>query len=264
MFFPVRGTLIRLLICSAALPIAFGSGKAAAAKGKGKSVTPKSPYTSNVRIHSLHLAQDVVPDGDVSKKAWKEAEWVRFDHDMSGGRRYPQALTEVASRWSAQHVYFAFRCKYTTLNVYDGEDLVKERWELWERDVVEVFINPEPSRVNHYFEFEVAPNNQWIDLEIDKDKDPFNDAGWNSHFEHATRIDRKNQVWTCEMRIPTSPMGVARVRPGSEWRVNFYRADGPGDDSQRRFMSWSTIPEGKTFHVPTRFGIIQFVRWEGQ
>ena len=43
-------------------------------------------------------------------------------------------------------------------------------------------------------------------------------------------------------------------------RINFYRADGEGDDSQRRFMSWSTIPEGKSFHVPTRFGEIRFVK----
>ena len=49
------------------------------------------------------------------------------------------------------------------------------------------FVNPEPARVNHYYEFEVAPNNQWIDLEIDKDKTPFNDAKWNSGFDHATR-----------------------------------------------------------------------------
>ena len=62
------------------------------------------------------------------------------------------------------------------------------------------------------------------------------------------------------MRIPVASMGVKAMRADAEWRINFYRADGPGDDSQRRFMSWSTIPEGKTFHVPTRFGIIRFIR----
>src|SRR5437899_5536807 len=146
------------------------------------------------------------------------------------------------------------------MNVYEGEDPAKERWELWNRDVAEVFVNPEPARVNHYYEFEVAPNNQWIDLEIDKDKTPFNDAGWDSRFEHSTRVDAKGHVWACEMRIPLASMGVKALDPGSEWRVNFYRADGPGDDSQRRFMCWSAIPEGKTFHVPTRFGVIRLVK----
>ncbi len=220
----------------------------------------KGAYTSNAKTNSRFAAADFAPDGDVSKAVWKQAEWVKFDHDMSGNHTYPQAETQAAGVWTPAYVYFAFRCKYTTLNIYQGEDPAKERWELWNRDVVEVFINPEPQRVNHYYEFEVAPNNQWIDLEIDKDKTPFNDAAWDSHFDHATRVDTKDRVWACEMRIPAKAMGVESVRPDSEWRVNFYRADGAGDDTQRRFMCWSTIPEGKTFHVPTRFGVIRFVK----
>ncbi len=104
--------------------------------------------------------------------------------------------------------------------------------------------------------------NQWIDLEIDKEKDPFYDAGWDSHFEHATRIDAGNHLWTCEMRIPVNSLtaGVRQTYLNMRWRINFYRADGPGDDSQRRFLAWSTIPEGKSFHVPARFGIIRFVK----
>ena len=217
-----------------------------------------SAYTSNISITSKFSHQDFKPDANLKKKVWREAEWVRFDHDMSGAPNYPQAETSVASCWTATHVYFAFRCKYSTLNVYEGEDTVKERWELWNRDVAEVFLNPEPERVSHYYEFEVAPNNQWIDLEIDKTKTPFNDAAWDSRFEHATRVDAKKHLWTCEMRIPLSSIKVSAIQPDTQWRVNFFRADGPGDDSQRRFLSWSAITEGKSFHVPTRFGIIRF------
>ena len=226
----------------------------------GRAMTETSPYTSNVRIDSRFSSDDFVPDGNLGKKVWRKAEWVKFDHHMSGRRAFPEAETKVASFWTASQVYFAFWCRYTNLNIYEGEDPNKERWELWNRDVVEVFINPQPERVNHYYEFEVSPNNQWIDLEIDKDKDPFNDASWDSRFEHATRIDRQKRVWTCEMRIPLRSLGVPAINPNSEWRLNFYRADGPGDDSQRRFISWSTIPEGTSFHVPTRFGRIGFVK----
>lgn len=226
---------------------------------EGKSVHSKSPYTSNLKVHSKFSKEGIAPDGNLEKPVWRRAEWVRFSHDMSGSPQYPEAKTEAASFWTPTDVYFAFRCQYVALNVYAGEDPAKERWELWERDVVEVFANPQPERVNHYYEFEVAPNNQWIDLEVDKDKDPFNEAGWDSGFEHATRIDEKNKIWTCEMRIPLKPMNVSAIKPGEKWRINFYRADGPGVDSQRRFLSWSTIPEGRTFHAPTRFGIIRFV-----
>lgn len=226
----------------------------------GRIMNTDSTYTSNIKIMSRHSDHDFLPDGDLNKNVWRHGKWVRFDHDMSGQHKYPHAETRVATCWTAAYVYFAFQCKYSTLNVYEGEDTVKERWELWNRDVAEVFINPEPSRVTHYYEFEVAPNNQWIDLEIDKTKTPFADAAWDSHFEHATRIDAKKHIWACEMRIPVSSLNAPAIKPGIEWRLNFFRADGPGDDSKRRFMSWSTIPEGKTFHVPTRFGIIKFVK----
>jgi alpha-galactosidase len=231
-----------------------------AAEAKEKLMQAASPYTSTVRTVSRFSQQDFVPDGILDKKVWQQAEWVQFDHDMSGRLNFPEAETKVASLWTATHVYFAFLCKYSSLNIYQGEDPAKERWELWNRDVVEVFVNPDPARVNHYYEFEVAPSNQWIDLEIDTDKEPFNDARWDSGFAHATRIDDQKHIWTCEMRIPVQSMNVCGLEPDSEWRINFYRVDGPGDNSERRFMCWSTIPEGRTFHMPTRFGIIRFVR----
>lgn len=219
-----------------------------------------NPYLSSVAIISGFSRKDFVPDGDLKKKAWVKAKWIRFDHDMSGRLHYPEADTRVAALWTEKFVYFAFKCKYSALNVYEGEDASKERWELWNRDVAEVFINSQPERVSHYYEFEVAPNNQWIDLEIDKTKTPFNDASWDSHFDHAARVDSKKHVWICEMRIPVTSMGVSAMQPNMEWRLNFYRADGLGDDTQRRFMAWSIIPEGNSFHQPAYFGIIKFLK----
>jgi hypothetical protein len=144
------------------------------------------------------------------------------------------------------------------LNVYEGEDVSKERLGLWDRDVAEVFLNPQPEIITHYYEFEVAPNNQWVDLEIDKTKEPFGDANWNSGFVHATKIDARNHIWTAELRIPLTSMKAASIGPGTLWRVNFLRAAGLGGDEQRLFLAWSSIPEGRSFHVPSRFGILRF------
>jgi Glycoside hydrolase 123, catalytic domain/Carbohydrate family 9 binding domain-like/Glycoside hydrolase 123 N-terminal domain len=217
-------------------------------------------YTSNAGIISKFSPEDFVPDGNLQKKLWKTADWALMDHDMTGQKQYPQSATEIASVWTPQYVYFAYRCKYETLNIYQDADPAAEKWGLWNRDVVEVFINAQPERVNHYYEFEVSPNNLWIDLEINKDQSPFNDANWDSGYEHATHIDAEHHVWTCELRIPVASLGAKEIFTGAEWRLNLFRADGQGEDHQRRFMSWSTIPEGGSFHVPTRFGIIQFVK----
>lgn len=223
-----------------------------------------STYTSDAQVSARFCKRDFAPDGDLSKRAWKSAAWVEFAHDMSGVKSYPDAVTRVAVLWSRRYVYFGFRCRFERLNVYEGEDPAKERWELWNRDVAEVFVNPEPDRVSHYYEFEVAPNNQWIDLEIDKTKVPFNDAGWNSGFAHATHVenssDLAHRIWTCEMRIPVAAFHFGEMPPAHDWRVNFFRADGQGNDTERRFLAWSIIPQGNSFHVPTRFGRLRFVR----
>lgn len=216
-------------------------------------------YSSSIEVESKHSSKGFLPDGDLAKPSWKHAKWMEFDNDAPGKSHYPEASTRVASLWTDTHIYFAFRSRYDSLNTYEGEDPERERWQLWNRDVVEVFLNPQPERVNHYFEFEVAPNNQWIDLEIDKTKEPFNNASWNSGFEHTTRIDAKRHIWITEMRIPLTAMNVKEVRTGIQWRVNFFRAAGQGSDDQRKFLAWSTIPEGRTFHVPTRFGILKLV-----
>jgi len=215
-------------------------------------------YSSDAEVEARRT-KDFAPDGDLSKKIWKRAKWVEFDHDMSGKSKLPNAATRVAVAWSEGAIYFAFECRYDVLNVYEGEDVSKERVGLWDRDVAEVFLNPQPETLTHYYEFEVAPNNQWVDLEIDKTKDPFGNANWNSSFAHATKIDSRNHIWTAELRIPLSSMKVSSIRLGASWRLNFFRAAGTGADEQRKFLAWSTIPEGRTFHVPSRFGILRFV-----
>jgi hypothetical protein len=221
---------------------------------------PPTAYTGQVHIDAKRAAADFSLDGNLGKKPWKDANWVTFSHGMSGKADHPEQATRVASLWTDKYIYFAFSCKYDALNVFEGEDISKERWELWNRDVAEVFLNPEPERQLHYYEFEVAPNNQWIDLEITRGEKPNHDAAWNSGFEHATRVDSKNHTWTAEMRIPLASMGVSLARPGTEWRANFFRAAGKGADTQRLFLAWSTIPEGTTFHVPSRFGILRLAK----
>ncbi len=227
---------------------------------QSKGLLKGSPYTSKLQANSKLMRKDIIPDGNLDKLVWKNAPWVHFDHDWKGQRWYPGAETRVASRWTPSQIYFAFWCKYSTLNVFGGEDTAGEKYGLWEKDVVEVFLNPDPERVEQYYEFEVAPNNMWIDLQIDLTKSPFHDESWNSGFVHATQVQKN--VWTCEMRIPVAAMAPRgfRLRSGTEWRVNFYRADGRGGNAERRLLAWSpTLSPKPNFHVPARFGLVHFV-----
>jgi cellulose/xylan binding protein with CBM9 domain len=242
-----------VLVSAAFCVIALGSVRSLTAQNEDQ-------YLSKIEAAAKYSAIDFTPDGDLSKKTWSHARWTEFDHDATGKIENPAVRTRVATVWTDRYIYFAFSARYDSLNTYEGEDISKERWELWNRDVVEVFLNPEPRRITHYYEFEVAPNNQWIDLEIEKKKTPFNDANWNSGFEHATRIDTKHHLWNTEMRIPLSVLDVASIHEGDLWRVNFLRAAGHGGDDRRVFLAWSSIPQGGTFHVPNRFGILRFLK----
>lgn len=217
--------------------------------------------TAQSVIVSQHLDVDSKPDGDLEKQMWISARPVWFDQAAFSESRYRDIKTKVASCWTEQFLYLAFWCPYKTLTVYQGEDVAIERDRLWERDVVEAFINPNPQLPSHYYEFEVAPNNQWVDLEIDLTRKPFNDERWDSGFEHVTRVGTVKRVWTAEMRIPVRSMGIEAIRRNMDWRINFYRCDGPGDDNVRRRLSWGRLPvrgPGGTFHEPASFGILHF------
>ena len=222
---------------------------------------PKT-YVSNSRFLSRFIDQDFTVDGNLAKPAWRVASWVEVRRDAFKRTEFPQSATEVASLWTQNYVYFAFRCDYTTLNLFENKDNQTDFWTLWDRDVVEIFLNPQPDHMSHYYEFEVAPNNLWIDLEIDLTKQPFADPKWNSGFEHATRIDDKKHVWTCELRIPVTALnGTKPLEADTEWRMNIFRADGEGDDTKRRFLSWSKVVNNSdSFHAPWSFGVIQFVK----
>jgi len=221
-------------------------------------MSEKRVYYSDKAARAMKLSEDFVPDGNPQKHNWKGIPRLAFETSYNPAVTYPEARTKVAAGWTPSHVYFAFWCRYTELNTYEGEDTVNQRWELWDRDVAEVFINPFPEYVNKYWEFEVAPNNQWIDLAIDLDKNPFHNADWYSGFEHSTSVNEIEKSWFCEMRMPASAFGLESIEPGMIWRVNFYRCDGPGDDTVRRFLSWSPT-YNESFHVPESFGQLHFV-----
>jgi Glycoside hydrolase 123, catalytic domain/Carbohydrate family 9 binding domain-like len=217
-------------------------------------------YVNDNRIISTFSPKDFMPDANLQKAVWKNAKWVHVEHDMNGKKLEPQSAMDIATVWTPHYIYFAYHCKYTTLNIFKDADPNAEKFGLWDRDVVEAFINPQPERINHYYEFEISPNNLWVDLEINWAQPPATDADWDSHLDHATHIDPKTHTWNAEFRIPVASMGVKELYAGAEWRLNMFRCDGPGEGQQRRYLSWAVVPHGRSFHQPTAFGIVQFVK----
>ncbi len=205
--------------------------------------------------------RDFVPDGDLDKHAWMICDRVVFNRDAFRGTEYQGIETAARSLWTEQHLYLAFWCRYQALNLFAPDEQCGEDGELWTRDVVEAFIEPDLFRGSSYYEFEVSPDNRSLALVISHGGDGGRETKPNSGFEHATKINCTSRVWTAEMRIPIQSLGVREIVPGTDWRINLYRADGVGSDDQRRMVSWAPLDaSNRTFHQPDSFGILRFVK----
>jgi hypothetical protein len=127
---------------------------------------------------------------------------------------------------------------------------------LWDRDVVEAFINADPADLRHYTEFQVAPTNERLDLSL---RLPDRDFDWQSGFESAVEIDEAAKIWRCAVRIPLSSLSSIRPEIGTRWRLNLFRCD----RAHNAFLAWNPTLSG-TFHVPEKFGAMEFVGEAGR
>lgn len=112
--------------------------------------------------------------------------------------------------------------------------------------------------IRRYKEFEISPQGEWVDLDIDLDA-PHPQGGWkwNSGFQVSARIDEAAHVWYGAMRIPYSAVDNRPAAPGNILRINLFRSQGP--PSARHQIAWRA-PMSNSFHVPERFGYLKLVK----
>jgi len=206
-------------------------------------------------IDSVQATQDVPLDLDPATQFWREAHPVYMDKDNLGNI-VPQHRTEVRTRWTKNNLYFLFVCPYEQLHLKPFPTTQKETNELWNWDVAEVFIGSDFADIQRYKEFEVSPQGEWIDLDIDLHK-PHHEEGWtwNSGFEVSARIDQASHIWYGAMRIPFGAIDTRPAVPGNTLRINLFRSQGP---PPHQAISWQATMSN-TFHVPERFGLIRLV-----
>ena len=208
-------------------------------------------------LQSKWTESDQTLDTNPASLFWRESRPAYMDSD-SHGRPDPRYRTEVRTRWTSKNLYFLFVCPYEELNLKPNPNLSDETYELWNWDVAEVFIGADFSDIRRYKEFEVSPQGEWIDLDIDLSK-PHHEDGWkwNSGFEVSARIDEAAHVWYGAMKIPYSAIDKREAAEGNMLRINLFRSQGPA--SARHEIAWSS-PMSDSFHVPERFGLLKLVK----
>jgi hypothetical protein len=182
---------------------------------------------------------------------WQGVKGVAASKDARG-EPTPGHHTEIRSRWTDKYLYLLFICEYEELNLKPDPDTKRETAELWNWDVAEVFIGADFGTIQRYREFQVSPQGELLDLDIDsRDLNADRDMQWNSGFEVKARIDRARRVWHGEMKIPLAAIDERHAAAGNQLRVNFYRLQGPR--SNRRQIAWRPTGTG-SHHVPESFG----------
>ena len=66
-------------------------------KGIAQPMPENSQYIRNLTMTSKFLAADFAPDGNLSKKVWKDAPRITFDQDRFGHIHFPDSEVQVAS-----------------------------------------------------------------------------------------------------------------------------------------------------------------------
>ncbi|HEY1423493.1 MAG TPA: carbohydrate-binding family 9-like protein [Candidatus Acidoferrum sp.] len=188
------------------------------------------------------------------EESWELAVPVRFAADWQGRNEDAGRATEVRLLWTPEMLWLKFRCRYRILTVFEGSEANGRRDLLWDRDVAEVFLQTNPVQLRRYWEFEIAPNGMWIDLEISPEgkRDP------ESGMKSRVAIHESEKLWTAEVALPMRSL-IDRFDPTADWRVNFFRVEGAKEP--RFYSSWQTTHTAQpNFHVPEAFGRLRFRR----
>lgn len=223
--------------------------------------TNKSIKDDNLNILYVKKSEDFKITGNGSADNWSLTEWVTIPQ-----RRVVKEplITKAKVLYSQTGIYFLFYCEDKKLTSTMNADFM----DLWEEDVVEVFLMPdEDSPV--YFEYEISPLNYELPILISNDNGDL--VRWKPfHYDadrktiHATSVlggeKKGNSVvksWSAEFFIPYKllrPLNNIHPQPGTKWRANLYRID----YDEAKMTTWSWQLTKKNFHDYKNFGTFIF------
>lgn len=217
----------------------MGAGKASSALHTGKAIAAR--FVGRVRAGAF-------PNDAV----WQNAPAIRFSHDWQGKHADKGRETEVRLLWNPELLFIRFVARYRSITVFEDADRNGRRDHLWDRDVAEVFLQPNGSAPRCYKEIEVSPNGQWVDLDIA----PGDKQDLQSGLGRRVVIDEKRKIWLAELGLPMKSL-TQEFDPARAWRVNFFRVEGPSEP--RFYSAWRpTKTPVPNFHVPECFGKLLF------
>jgi Carbohydrate family 9 binding domain-like len=216
-------------------------------------IFPLSTIIAQVKIS--HLKNDF-PINELENKAWKKAKVVTIDKYWSGKFAPKSRQFKAKLLWSETALYVRFEANQSeSLIVSETPNLKSKTKGLWDRDVCEIFLAPNRAEFRKYFEFEIAPTGEWIDLGIHQKPDErITDWDYVSGMQSKSVIG-KDKI-TMAIKIEWKAFGRT-PKAGDVWLGNIFRCIGKGET--RGYLAWSpTFTKEASFHVPEKFGEFEF------
>jgi len=195
---------------------------------------------------------------ELDNKAWKRAEEISVSKYWSDEIAPNDRQFKARLLWSDTAIYVRFEANQSEpLVVSESPNLKSKTKGLWDRDVCEIFLAPDKNEPRKYFEFEIAPSGEWIDLGIyQKPDERITDWEYNSGMKSAALIDKEKIVLA--IKIEWKAFGKT-PKKGDVWLGNIFRCIGSGDE--RGYLAWQpTMTNVPSFHVPEKFGEFEFVK----
>jgi len=213
-----------------------------------------SHYANAAEAIASFARADSGPDTEPDSAFWSGASRIIAESDFYG-HPVSNHRTEILLQWTHNNFYALFVCPYQQLHLKPNPNLVSETYKLWDYDVAEFFIGDDFTNIRRYKEFEVSPQGEWVDLDVDLDKPPHeNGWGWQSGIQVAAKLDAAHSMWYGFMRIPWSSISANPPAALQIFRVNFYRCQ--GSDPDRKYITWQPIHR-PSFHTPECFGVLR-------
>jgi len=206
-------------------------------------------------IQARYIATDL-PVNELKSAEWDKAHPVTIDRYWSAAPAPASRHCDARILWSSKALHIRFvGQQQESLIVSKTPQTAKKTMGLWDRDVCEIFIAPDPNVVERYFEFEAAPTGEWLDVAIHWTAEK-RESDWEfqSHMTTAARVERDQVI--IAMRIPWNHW-IHEPQKDERWRVNLFRCI--GKDPGRGYLAWQpTRTKEANFHVPQVFGWLVF------
>ena len=231
-----------VVLCAGLLGCVPGEGpEAALPEAEEISPTAGLPQVAVPKPHERPLV-----DGSLDDAAWRYAPVLKTAF-IWGGEELPKQKTEIKLLAGKKALYVAFICFESHMREIVADKTERDS-EVWQDDVVELFLSPGEASSEDYYHVLVNARGTVAD-ERYRDATAWDAKGLKS------AVKRRDDRWVVELALPWSDVSGGKEALPAKWRANFTRSRPQKGYTDSEDQAWSPTLVN-TSHVPERFGFL--------